>query len=160
MGSAMAANLQGPHALTVHNRTLSKTEPLVNKGATRADTPGAAVGEAVITMLADDAAVEAAVFGPDGILDALAPGAIHISMSTISLALAERLAEAHAKSNQRFVSAPVFGRQHLENAVRAEHRGFDRRIVGEHGDDAFAARRPARRVGASGAFVHERFGLG
>jgi len=118
MGSAMAANLQGPHALTVHNRTLAKTEPHVNKGATRADTPGAAVGEAVITMLADDAAVEAAVFGPDGILDALAPGAIHISMSTISLALAERLAEAHAKRNQRFVSAPVFGRPDAAAAAK------------------------------------------
>ena len=42
MGSAMAANLLGPHALTVHNRTLAKAEPLVNKGAARADTPSAA----------------------------------------------------------------------------------------------------------------------
>jgi 3-hydroxyisobutyrate dehydrogenase-like beta-hydroxyacid dehydrogenase len=119
MGSAMAANLLGPHALIVHNRTLAKTEPLVKKGAPRADTPGAAAGgEAVITMLADDAAVEAAVFGPDGILKALAPGAIHISMSTISLALAERLAEAHAKADQGFVSAPVFGRPDAAAAAK------------------------------------------
>jgi 3-hydroxyisobutyrate dehydrogenase-like beta-hydroxyacid dehydrogenase len=56
------------------------------------------------------AAVEAAVFGDEGLLAALPPGAIHISMSTISLALAERLATAHRQARQHFVSAPVFGR--------------------------------------------------
>jgi len=112
MGSAMAANLLAAgHPLTVHNRTLAKTEPLVAKGAARAETPSAAAGgEAIITMLADDAAVEAAVFGKNGILDALRPGAIHISMSTVSVALAARLAEAHAERGQLYVSAPVFGR--------------------------------------------------
>jgi len=112
MGSAMAANLLAAgHPLSVHNRTAAKTEPLVAIGAARAETPGAAAsGEAVITMLADDAAVEAAVFGEDGMLEALRPGAIHISMSTISVALAARLAEAHAARGQVYVSAPVFGR--------------------------------------------------
>jgi len=112
MGSAMAANLLAAgHPLSVHNRTAAKTEPLVAIGAARAETPGAAAsGEAVITMLADDAAVEAAVFGKDGMLEALRPGAIHISMSTISVALAARLAEAHAARGQVYVSAPVFGR--------------------------------------------------
>lgn len=112
MGSAMAANLlEAPHALAVHNRTAAKTAPLVSAGATHAKTPGqAAGGEAVITMLADDDAVEAAVFAQDGILDALPPGATHVSMSTISVGLAERLAHAHAEKGQHFVSAPVFGR--------------------------------------------------
>jgi 3-hydroxyisobutyrate dehydrogenase-like beta-hydroxyacid dehydrogenase len=112
MGSAMAANLlEGPHRLSVHNRTAAKTAPLVGGGAVHAKTPGeAAGGEAVITMLSDDAAVEAAVFGEGGILDALPAGATHISMSTISVALAERLARAHADKGQHFVSAPVFGR--------------------------------------------------
>lgn len=112
MGSVMAANLlKAAHTLTVHNRTPAKADFHVKAGAEPAATPGAAArGEMVITMLADDGAVEAAVFGPDGILDALAPGAAHISMSTISVALAERLAEAHAARGQLFVSAPVFGR--------------------------------------------------
>ena len=112
MGRVMAANLvDAQHSLSVHNRTAAKTEPLVERGASHAATPAqAAGGEAVITMLADDAAVEAVVFGADGILEALPAGATHLSMSTISVALAERLARAHAEKGQHFVSAPVFGR--------------------------------------------------
>jgi 3-hydroxyisobutyrate dehydrogenase-like beta-hydroxyacid dehydrogenase len=64
----------------------------------------------VVTMLADDAAVESVVFGTDGILAGLKTLSIHISMSTISVALAERLASAHQAARQRFVAAPVFGR--------------------------------------------------
>jgi 3-hydroxyisobutyrate dehydrogenase-like beta-hydroxyacid dehydrogenase len=76
-----------------------------------AKTPGdAARAQVVITMLADDNAVERVVFDKGGILDSLAPGAIHVSMSTISVALAERLAAAHRDRGQEFVAAPVFGR--------------------------------------------------
>jgi 3-hydroxyisobutyrate dehydrogenase-like beta-hydroxyacid dehydrogenase len=112
MGTAMAANLlAAAHTLTVYNRTRAKAEPHAKNGAVLAKTPReAAGGEAVITMLADDAAVEAVVFGPDGILEALAPGAIHIAMSTISVALSARLAEAHAERGQLYIAAPVFGR--------------------------------------------------
>jgi len=97
MGSGVAANLfKAGHALTVYNRTPTKTEALVAKGATFAKTPGeAARGDVVITMLADDAAVEGVVFGTDGVLAGLRTGSIHISMSTISVSLAERLAGAH-----------------------------------------------------------------
>jgi len=63
-----------------------------------------------VTMLADDRAVEGIVFGDQGVIGSLGPGAIHLSMSTISVALSERLARAHAKAGQRFVAAPVFGR--------------------------------------------------
>ncbi|MGH6975094.1 MAG: NAD(P)-dependent oxidoreductase [Stellaceae bacterium] len=112
MGSAMAANLlKAGHALTVYNRSPAKAEPFLAQGATVARMPAeAASGEIVITMLADDAAVEAVVFGTGGILAALAPDAVHISMSTISFALAKRLAAAHGHAGQRYVSAPVFGR--------------------------------------------------
>ena len=112
MGGAMAANLlKGVQALTVYNRTQEKAEPLVARGAVLARTPAeAARGDIVISMLADDAAVQAVVFGGEGLLAALPPGAIHISMSTISFALAERLATAHRQARQHFVSAPVFGR--------------------------------------------------
>ena len=112
MGSGMAANLlKAGHTLTVYNRTPASAEALVAQGATLAKTPSeAARGEVVITMLADDAAVESVVFGVDGVLAGLNPGSIQISMSTISVALAERLASAHQAAGQRFVAAPVFGR--------------------------------------------------
>jgi 3-hydroxyisobutyrate dehydrogenase-like beta-hydroxyacid dehydrogenase len=112
MGSGMAANLlKAGHALTVYNRTPAKAEALVAEGARLAKTPReAARGDVVITMLADDAAVESVAFGPDGVLAGLKTLSIHISMSTISVALAERLASAHQAARQRFVAAPVFGR--------------------------------------------------
>ncbi|MFD0987361.1 NAD(P)-dependent oxidoreductase [Methyloligella solikamskensis] len=112
MGSAMAPHLVAAgKPLSVHNRTKAKADKLVADGAVFAETPGdAARGEVVITMLSDDAAVEETVFGKDGILEALPKGSTHISMSTISVALSERLAAAHAEAGQEFVSAPVFGR--------------------------------------------------
>ena len=69
-------------------------------------------------MLADDHAVEQVVFDEGGILDSLAPGAIHVSMSTISVALAERLAAAHRDKGQEFVAAPVFGRPDAAAAAK------------------------------------------
>ncbi len=69
-------------------------------------------------MLADDHALERAVFGDDGILASLAPGAIHLSMSTISVALAERLDQAHREKGQQLVSAPVFGRPEAAAAAK------------------------------------------
>jgi 3-hydroxyisobutyrate dehydrogenase-like beta-hydroxyacid dehydrogenase len=112
MGTGMAANtLAAGHEVTVYNRTAAKTQPLVEKGAKAADrVKDACRGEAVITMLADDGAVEAAAFGGEGIIGSLGRGAIHICMSTISAGLSERLAAAHSSAGQRFVAAPVFGR--------------------------------------------------
>jgi 3-hydroxyisobutyrate dehydrogenase-like beta-hydroxyacid dehydrogenase len=112
MGSGMVANLLAAgHTLTVYNRSPAKAEPLIGKGARLAKTPGeAARGEVVITTFADDHALEHVVFAHGGILEALAPGAIHLSMSTVSVALAERLAAAHREKGQELVSAPVFGR--------------------------------------------------
>ena len=120
MGNAMANNLlKAGFALTVYNRTCAKADALVDKGADLAKTPAeAAQGEMVITMLADDAAVESAVFARDGVLEALSPSAIHISMSTISVALAERLTNAHRAKKQGFVSAPVFGRPEAAAAAK------------------------------------------
>lgn len=120
MGSAMASNLlKAGFELTVHNRTAHKAEPHLAQGAVLAQTPAdAARGDVVITMLADDAVVEAVVFGEDGILAALKPGGIHISMSTISVALAERLARAHADQGQGYLSAPVFGRPDAAAAAK------------------------------------------
>ena len=113
MGSAMAASLLAAgNELAVYNRTRARAEALAAKGARVADTPGEAArgADVVFTMLADDAAVSAVVFGDGGIVAALAPGAVHVSSSTISVALSERLAEAHAAAKQGYVAAPVFGR--------------------------------------------------
>jgi 3-hydroxyisobutyrate dehydrogenase-like beta-hydroxyacid dehydrogenase len=105
MGSAIAANLiKAGHDVTVWNRSPGKADALVAAGASVADTPAAAAqGDVVMTMLADDAALESVVYGADGILDC---PAIHVSHSTISIALADRL----ANDQPRYISAPVFGR--------------------------------------------------
>jgi 3-hydroxyisobutyrate dehydrogenase-like beta-hydroxyacid dehydrogenase len=120
MGSAMASSLlKAGHELTVHNRTAAKAQPLVEQGAKYAAQIGDAChGDAVITMLADDAALESTVFGNGGVLQSLRKGAIHISSSTISVALSERLFDAHTKAGQRFVSAPVFGRPEAAAAAK------------------------------------------
>src|ERR1700731_5494076 len=120
MGTPMARNLlKAVHRLTVYNRTRSKAEALAREGAQVADrVADACKGDALITMLADDAAVEGVVFGDGGALSALPRNAIHISMSTISVALSDRLAEAHGKAGQGYVAAPVFGRPEAAAAAR------------------------------------------
>jgi 3-hydroxyisobutyrate dehydrogenase-like beta-hydroxyacid dehydrogenase len=113
MGSGMAESLlSAGHELVVYNRTRERAEPLRQRGARVAATPKEAAhdAEAVVTMLADDAAVERVTFGYAGVLSGLAPGAVHVSCSTISVALSERLAAAHAAERQGYVAAPVFGR--------------------------------------------------
>lgn len=116
MGSAMAANLlKAGHDVAVWNRSPGKADALVAAGARRAASPrDAADGEVVMTMLADDAAVEAVVHGPDGILGS---PAIHVSHSTISVALADRLA-ADQGAQGGYVSAPVFGRPAAAEAAK------------------------------------------
>lgn len=112
MGSGMAASLvKAGHTVTVYNRTPARAQALAKLGATVAATPGdACKGDAVFTMLANDDAVTDIAFAKGGLVDSLAGGSVHISSSTISVALSERLTEAHAKRGQLFVSAPVFGR--------------------------------------------------
>lgn len=112
MGSGMAANLlQAGHEVTVYNRSREKMQPLLAKGAKPADRiADACGGAAVITMLSDDAAVESVALGDDGLVRHLAKDAVHVSASTVSVALSERLAAAHAQAGQGFVAAPVFGR--------------------------------------------------
>jgi 3-hydroxyisobutyrate dehydrogenase-like beta-hydroxyacid dehydrogenase len=120
MGLGMARNLlKAGHEITVYNRTWAKAEALAAEGAKVADSPVAACGgEAIFTMLADDAALEAVVFGDKGILTAGATGLIHVSMSTISPALSRRLAIAHAERGQGYLAAPVFGRPEAAAAAK------------------------------------------
>ena len=112
MGAAMAANLlKAGHEVGVYNRTASKAEALVRLGAqAQRSVEAVCAAEVVITMLADDDALEGIVFGKGGILASLKKGAAHISSSTISVALSQRLAAAHADAGQHYLAAPVFGR--------------------------------------------------
>jgi len=121
MGIPMAMRLiAAGHELAVWNRTEGHTEPLLREGAIAAGTPAEAElgADAAITMLFDDSAHETVLFGPNGLLDALTPGSLHISCSTISVALSERLAAEHARRGIDFVAAPVFGRPNVAAAGR------------------------------------------
>jgi 3-hydroxyisobutyrate dehydrogenase-like beta-hydroxyacid dehydrogenase len=120
MGTGMAKSLlRSGHKVAGYNRTRSKADALVSSGATVA----ASIAEAcrpglVITMMADDHAVSDSVFSPNGVLASLPRGGIHISCSTISVALADKLAADHATAGQQFVSAPVFGRPEAAEAAK------------------------------------------
>jgi 3-hydroxyisobutyrate dehydrogenase-like beta-hydroxyacid dehydrogenase len=113
MGSGIAANiLKAGNDLKVWNRSPEKAEPLVRDGAQLARTPKEAAGgrDIVITMLADDAALDEVLSGDDGLMAGLGANALHVSMSTIAVATAEAVAAKHAARGQRFISACVFGR--------------------------------------------------
>jgi 3-hydroxyisobutyrate dehydrogenase-like beta-hydroxyacid dehydrogenase len=124
MGRGMAANLlKAGHHVTVYNRSPAKAEALVQQGATAARTIAEACsGEVVFTMLADDRAVENVTFGDadgaQGIVASLGQGATHVSSSTISVAMSQRLAAAHAEAGQQYVAAPVFGRPEAASAAK------------------------------------------
>lgn len=137
MGAAMAANLlKAGHDVTVYNRTASKADDLVKQGARRAaQIADACKGEAIMTMLADDHALESLVFGEGGITRSLGKGAIHVSLSTISVALSQKLMASHAERGQRFVSAPVFGRPEAAAAAKLV-------VIAAGADDAVSACMP------------------
>jgi 3-hydroxyisobutyrate dehydrogenase-like beta-hydroxyacid dehydrogenase len=120
MGSGIAKSLLcSGHRVTVYNRTQSKAEALRVNGAMVAGSVAEACrGEVVFTMVADDAALESVMFGEGGILASLARGAAHISLSTISVALSDKLATEHAKAGQGYLAAPVFGRPEAAEAGR------------------------------------------
>jgi 3-hydroxyisobutyrate dehydrogenase-like beta-hydroxyacid dehydrogenase len=120
MGAAMAANLvRAGHDVSVFNRSPGRSSPLIELGAQEVTrVADACKGEAVVTMLADDEAVSDVAFARAGIVDSLPKGAIHVSMSTISVALSKRLAESHAQQGQRYIAAPVFGRPDMAAAAK------------------------------------------
>jgi 3-hydroxyisobutyrate dehydrogenase-like beta-hydroxyacid dehydrogenase len=111
MGAGIARNLcKAGHQVTVWNRSREKAEALAADGARVASSIADAARDAelALTMVADDKALEAALAG--GLFEALPAGAIHVSSSTISVALSARLAADHASRGQIYVAAPVFGR--------------------------------------------------
>ncbi|WP_166906589.1 NAD(P)-dependent oxidoreductase [Mycobacterium sp. DL440] len=120
MGAAMAANLlKAGHEVTAYNRSPDKVTALAAQGARpAASVADACQGDVVVTMLANDDALEAVTFGDRGVVASLSEGAVHVSSSTISVALAQRLAEAHGGAGQGFVAAPVFGRPDAAAAAK------------------------------------------
>jgi 3-hydroxyisobutyrate dehydrogenase-like beta-hydroxyacid dehydrogenase len=118
MGVGMAASLlKAGHQVVVYNRTAAKAEALVAQGARVAtDVSDACRGDAVITMLANDEVLASVVLGEGGVIASLAASAVHVSSSTISVALSKSVAEDHRKAGQRYVAAPVFGRPNMAAA--------------------------------------------
>jgi 3-hydroxyisobutyrate dehydrogenase-like beta-hydroxyacid dehydrogenase len=113
MGRGMARNLlRAGYDVAVYNRSREKAQALAEDGARVASSPAEAArdAEVVMTMVADDHALEEVVFGENGIASTLQPGCIHLSHSTISTAMARRLTAEHAARNQGYLSVPVFGR--------------------------------------------------
>jgi 3-hydroxyisobutyrate dehydrogenase-like beta-hydroxyacid dehydrogenase len=112
LGSPMATNLlQAGFPLSVWNRTRQAEESLAAAGAGRASTPAAAAAgaELIALCLSDDAAVEAVLFGPDGVAAGAAPGSLVIDFSTIAPATSLRMASRLAEQGVGYLDAPVTG---------------------------------------------------
>ena len=121
MGTPIAANLlKAGYGLRVYNRTVPKAALLTAKGATLASSAAdvAQPGGIVLTMLADDRAVEELCLRAQSFVERLGPGGIHISLSTISPIAARHLAEHHAKFKVDYVASPVFGRPDAAAAAK------------------------------------------
>jgi len=118
MGAAMVGNLlKAGHAVRVWNRTPAKAQPLAATGARIVGSPGEAfAGDAVVSMLADDTALREVIDAT--LLDHARQGLVHVNMATISVALAESLAHAHAGRGLHYVAAPVLGRPDAARAAK------------------------------------------
>lgn len=111
MGQHMAANLlRSGQIVHVWNRSPEPVQALAQQGAKPAATAAeCGIADVVFTMLADDNATRA-VLVDGGVLDAMAPGSIHVNMATVSVAFAREMAELHMARGIGYVAAPVLGR--------------------------------------------------
>jgi 3-hydroxyisobutyrate dehydrogenase-like beta-hydroxyacid dehydrogenase len=118
MGGAIVTNLlKAGHRVRVWNRTAEKAQPLAEAGAQIVATPAEAfAGDAVLSMLADDAALSEVVGAT--LLDGAPRGLVHVNMATISVALAGELAREHAERGLHYVAAPVLGRPDAAKAAK------------------------------------------
>jgi 3-hydroxyisobutyrate dehydrogenase-like beta-hydroxyacid dehydrogenase len=107
--------VEGGHDVGAFNRTAEKLKPLTGLGAKAMGSIKAATnyGEAVFTMLADDAAVMDVVGQPGGLKDSLPQGGIHICAGTHSVACMQRLKAVHAEAGQILIATPMLGRPEL-----------------------------------------------
>jgi hypothetical protein len=116
MGRTMARRLiEASHDVAVFNRTAAKAAELVQAGARSAASLAHAVrhGEAVFTMLADDAALDDVAEQKGGLLESLPKGGIHICSGTHGIAVIRKLKAAHAARGQILVTAPMLGRPEM-----------------------------------------------
>ena len=113
MGQGMASRLLGAgHDLLIYNRTAGKTADLAKSGAKVAGSIAEVCRERelVISMVADDNALETVTFNPGGVRDSLAKDSIYCSMGTHSAGVIQSIDAALKKNGQTFVAAPVLGR--------------------------------------------------
>jgi 3-hydroxyisobutyrate dehydrogenase-like beta-hydroxyacid dehydrogenase len=121
MGLPMAHNLlRAGYPLRVFNRTAARAQSLLAQGATWASSPRTVAEhcEIVITMLADDVALQAMALGEHGLHAGLASGAVHVDMSTVYPATSKQLAQLYHESGKYFLAAPVFGRPEAAAAAK------------------------------------------
>lgn len=112
MGRPMGMNLlKAGYPLTVWNRTPSRADELLAAGAKLAKSPheAAAASAFLITMVSDPPALEEVLWGKDGAMAGLRSGTIYMDSSTVSPALARKIAAACAEQGARFLDAPVTG---------------------------------------------------
>jgi len=116
MGQAMARRLlDGGHDVSIYNRTAEKLKPLIERGAQALESISAAThyGEAVFTMLADDAAVMDVATKPGGLVESLPKGGIHICAGTHSVACIAALKALHEEAGQVLLATPMLGRPEM-----------------------------------------------
>src|SRR5579864_31784 len=112
MGRAIAERLiAAGHAVAVYNRTRDKAEPVLDLGASWADTPAelGAGCDITFTMVSDPAAVQAVSLGPDGVLAGITPEAVHCDLGTVGPSWARTMDATYRDRGRRFVQAPVLG---------------------------------------------------
>lgn len=156
MGVSMAGHLlDAGYALVVHNRTQPKAQPLLDRGAIWADTPGeaAATADVVVTIVGYPADVEAVYLGEGGIVDSARDGAYLIDMTTSSPALAIQIAEAAAAHGSHALDAPVSG-----GDVGARNAALTIMVGGE--PSAFAEVEPLLRVMGPNVVLQGEAGAG
>ena len=122
MGGVMTRRLiDAGHEVGVYNRNADKAKPLVDAGAKAVSSIKAAAqfGDAVFTMVSDDAAVLQVVGQPGGLKDSLPKGGIHICAGTHSVSAIQKLKEIHAEAGQFLIASPMLGRPEVVAAGQA-----------------------------------------
>ena len=111
MGHAIAVNLvEDGYRVLLFDRDRERAAGLQSAGAIAAAGLGElAACDVVVTSLPNDDALSAVALGPEGLAAILAPGAVHVSTSTVSPSISRRVAEEHARHGQDYVAAPVLG---------------------------------------------------
>jgi 3-hydroxyisobutyrate dehydrogenase len=156
MGSRMAGRLLAAHHdVLVYNRTQDRTRPLEQRGAQVAATSRqlAAGVDVVFSSVANDAALEQVMFGPDGALSGARAGAIVIEMSTVNPGTSRRLHEAARSKGVSVLDAPVSG-----STVQAEQGQLVIFVGGE--EDVYQRCQPVLAVLGSKTFYLGPSGAG